>query len=141
MKYASCLTTLLSHSIDSDKFVWDVYSTTASTDPESFARKTCDDIGLPSEMEPAIAHRIRETLMKMILAFLEDPESPAAFIAKADDAVSEIRVNLVAPHSALEMVGNLWKRARPNKIEDQAYMVHPRLPTDKMSNARAWESL
>ncbi len=46
----------------SDKFHWD--ATAASCSPEDFAKITCADLGLPMEMEPAIAHRIRESVMR-----------------------------------------------------------------------------
>ena len=75
----------------------------------------------------------------------EDPENPDIAVTAADDAgahflvpsssalitqivytrfplpstVSEIKVYLVQPNIAVDMISNLWKRARPNKPEDQ----------------------
>jgi chromatin structure-remodeling complex subunit SFH1 len=46
----------------SDKIVWNLLG--ASSDPEYFARTTCADLGLPSEMEPVIAIHIRESIIR-----------------------------------------------------------------------------
>jgi hypothetical protein len=55
--------TLRNGSIEySEKVMWDVHSQALS--PESFARTTCSDLGLPPAMEPAIAFRLREAVMR-----------------------------------------------------------------------------
>lgn len=44
--------------------------------PELFASITCSDLGLPSEMEPAISHKIRELIFRSMIHMIEDPTSP-----------------------------------------------------------------
>ena len=46
----------------SDTFQWDAYSSLCS--PEDFAKQTCLDLGLPSDMQPVIALRLRESLIR-----------------------------------------------------------------------------
>ncbi len=46
-----------------DKFHWDIFSQLCS--PETFAKVTCAELGLPAEMEPAISHRIRENIVRL----------------------------------------------------------------------------
>lgn len=46
-----------------DTFQWDAYSS-AGYDPETFAKQTCLDLGLPQETAPVIAVRIRETIIR-----------------------------------------------------------------------------
>jgi hypothetical protein len=52
-----------------DKFHWDPFSSAQT--PEVFAKITCADIGLPSEMEPIIAYNIRESTLRWILKCLD----------------------------------------------------------------------
>ena len=47
----------------SDTFQWDAFST-SGCDPEEFAKQTCLDLGLPCEMQPVIALRIRESILR-----------------------------------------------------------------------------
>lgn len=46
----------------SEKVLWDLQAQSLS--PEIFARTTCSDLGLPPAMEPAIAFRLREAVIR-----------------------------------------------------------------------------
>ena len=46
-----------------ENILWDVHAN-KKVSPEKFARTTCDDLGLPAQMEPLIAFRIRESLLR-----------------------------------------------------------------------------
>lgn len=46
----------------SDCFLWDGYASCCG--PEDFARQTCADLGLPAEMQPVIALRLREIVLR-----------------------------------------------------------------------------
>ena len=122
----------------SDKFVWDPM---ADISPEKFACITCSDLGLPPEMEPAIAHKIRENLFRNFIVWLDDPqhfELPNAIIDVPQP--SEVKVTLVPPHQAIEMSTNLWKRAKPSSVDEQASVPQPLMPTNKDTNASIWKS-
>eukprot|EP01041_Mallomonas_annulata_P006417 gene6417-12975_t len=120
----------------SDNFSWNLYS--PSNGPELFARRTCSDLGLPLEMEPAIAHRIRETLIRNLLTWIEDPSS-IKLQQPIEETVSEVKVSLVQPHQSVDMITNLWKRAKPSSHEEQAALPNPKLPKDKDTNAGIWK--
>lgn len=119
----------------SDKFHWDLNS--LENGPELFAKTTCADLGLPSEMEPAIAHRIRETAYRTLLTWAEDPKilTTTPLLPSASD----VKVMLVQPNQSVDMVTNLWRRARPGNIDEQAAVPQPRLPKEKDSNATIWK--
>ena len=53
---------------------------------------------------------------------------------------SELKVSLVQPNQAVDMIANLCKRAKPNSIDDQAAIPQPMLPTDKDSNSNFWNT-
>ena len=53
--------------LDVDKFSMD-FGTKISYAPEYFAKVTCTNLGLPFEMEPVIAHAIRESIYRYKLA-------------------------------------------------------------------------
>lgn len=114
----------------------------ASSDlsPERFAKITCADLGLPSDMELAIAHKIRETLFRLVCSWIEDTRSlePSK---KAEFRASDLKVSLVAQHSAVDMMSNLWKRAKPTSVEDAAAVPQPMLPNNKDTNACVWKSV
>lgn len=55
-----------------DKFYWDLGSNDVT--PEQLARTTCSDLGLPGDMEPAIAHKVRETLFRLVCTWMDDPK-------------------------------------------------------------------
>jgi len=40
----------------------------------------------------------------------------------------------------VDMVSNLWKRAKPNNIDECAAVPQPQLPSDRDSNASIWIS-
>lgn len=181
----------------SDKFIWNPMS--SSVTPESFASTTCSDLGLPSEMEPAIAHKIREILFRLMISWMDDPKGIDSILSLNNNAngisgvsnssnsasnnssgnsstnttvnsagsnpvntssnpnnvtnvtnnssssfstmVSEIKVSLVHPAQAIDMTTNLWKRARPNSVEEQASIPQPILPLDKDSNLSIWANV
>ena len=52
-----------------DTFSWDLTSPEGS--PEKMARVTCSDLGLPPEMEPVIANKIREEIIRFVLQKLK----------------------------------------------------------------------
>eukprot|EP01040_Poterioochromonas_malhamensis_P004016 gene4016-4295_t len=119
----------------SDKVEWDPMDTLIS--PEEFARTTCSDLGLPSEIEPAIAHKIREALFRWMLNIVQNPNATDTNI-QIEFKVPETRVSLVPPNQAVDMVTNLWKRAKPNTMEEIAAVPQPQLPTEKETNANVW---
>jgi hypothetical protein len=60
-----------------DCFVWDASACVSAcvsecaragvgVEPEDFARQTCLDLGLPADMQPVIAARVRETVLKYV---------------------------------------------------------------------------
>ena len=51
---------------------------------------------------------------------------------------SELKVSLVQPNQAVDMIANLCKRAKPNSVDDQAAIPQPMLPADKDSNSHFW---
>jgi hypothetical protein len=123
----------------SDKIQWDPLST--STTPESFAENTCKDNGLPFEMEAAIAHKIRETLFRWLINILENPKlCEKILITPEVEKFSELRLTLVPPNQAVDMATNLWKRAKPNTLEESAAIPQPMLPADKDTNANIWKA-
>jgi hypothetical protein len=121
----------------SDKFQWDIVSQTGIS-PESFAATTCADLGLPSDMEPAIAHKIRENIFRSIVSWLDDINNPVQADFKNIQVMSDTKVMLVQPNQAIDMVVNLCKRAKPSAIEDQAAIPQPMLPANKDTNAYFW---
>mmetsp|Transcript_32861 Transcript_32861/g.33480 ORF Transcript_32861/g.33480 Transcript_32861/m.33480 type:complete len:239 (+) Transcript_32861:148-864(+) len=118
----------------SDKFLWDMYSPFNS--PEKFARTTCLDLGLPAEMESPIAHRIRETLIRNMITWLEDSSTLKPHTVPLTP--SEVKVSVVQPHQVVDMVTNLWKRAKPTVWDEQAALPQPKLPKHRDTNARVW---
>ena len=124
-----------------DKFTWDLYSYSNGADPEIFARKTCEDLGLPLEMEPAISHRIRESLMKIIISSIELNDSSKQQSAPDlyQETESDIKISLVQPNISVDMISNLCKRAKPHTAEDQAYIPQPMLPKNRYTNALIWD--
>ena len=131
------------NSIDySDRFMWILKG--VSTDPETFARKTREDLGLPFEMESVIAYKIRETMIKSIANFVEDPESyvcrTASSVLDPFSEASGIKVSLVPSHISTDMSSLLWKKARPTSQDEQAAISQPKLPIDVNSNSSIWIS-
>jgi hypothetical protein len=55
-----------------------------------------------------------------------------------EEAESDIRLVIVDPQESIEMLTNVWKRAKPNSIEEFAGAYAPMLPEQKDSNAIAW---
>jgi hypothetical protein len=122
-----------------DRFIWDPMSDLVS--PESFAKITCADLGLPLEMQSAIAHKIREILFRNMISWLEDP---AAYTTPdtVDDSnmkPSEVKVSVVSIVQATEMTTNLWKRAKPSSYEELASIPQPMLPANRDTNAGIWK--
>jgi hypothetical protein len=105
--------------------------------PEDFASVTCADLGLPSEMEPAISHKIRETFFRWLLSILQNPLCEDLSLQK-EFQVSDSKIALVPGSQTVDMITNLWKRAKPNSIDESAAVPQPQLPSDKESNSEIW---
>lgn len=123
----------------SDKFFWDPMCSELT--PEQFARITCADLGLPAEMEAVISFKIRETLFRNMITWLDEPKSAEMLPTIPDSQVpkaSETKISLVTAVQAVDMATNLWKRAKPASIEDQIYTPMPFLPADRDTNASIW---
>lgn len=119
----------------SDSVEWNPLN--ADLTPEEFARLTCSDLGLPSELEPAISHKIRETLFRWLLNIIQNPHATETNMTP-EFKVTDTKVSLVSSIQAVEMVTNLWKRAKPNSIDEIAAVPQPLLPSDKDSNGSTW---
>jgi uncharacterized protein YeaC (DUF1315 family) len=104
--------------------------------PEIFARTTCADLGLPPDMEPAISHKIRENILRSVVSWMDEGAIDCS--QATVETNSELKVSLVQPNQAVDMIANLCKRAKPNSIDDQAAIPQPMLPTDKDSNSSFW---
>ena len=124
-----------------DKFTWDLTSTSSGKEPEEFARKTVEDLGLPMDMESAIAYRIRETLLRLIISAAENPDNPEwPFLPSKLNMTSEIVVNLTPPNGTLDMIKNLWTRAKPDSVDTRSAAPQAKLPVNTMTNANTWYS-
>jgi len=126
----------------SDKFVWDPMDHRIT--PEQFASITCSDLGLPSQMEPAISHKIRELLFRHMMLWLDDPYGyePTDTITDVNDSTltpSETKVTLIPQLQAVDMVHSLWKRAKPQSTEEISSIPQPLLPSNKETNASIWK--
>lgn len=119
-----------------DKIEWDPMMENFT--PEDFAATTCADLGLPGEMEPAIAHKIRETLFRWLITLLQNPLYEELAL-KQEFQVNESKVSLVPGSQMVDMISNLWKRAKPNTIDESAAVPQPQLPAQKECNADIWE--
>ena len=87
-------------------------------------------------MEAAISHKIRENILRSIVSWIDDTTTDCnQTTAKSH---SELKVSLVQPNQAVDMIANLCKRAKPNSVDDQAAIPQPMLPTDKDSNSNFW---
>ena len=123
----------------SDKFTWDLFSTSSGKEPEVFARKTVEDLGLPLDMESAIAFRIRETLLRLVISAAENPDDPEhLFLPSKLSVPSEIVVSLTQPNGTIDMVRNLWSRAKPEHIDTRSVAPQAKLPVNTMTNANTW---
>lgn len=125
----------------SDKFYWDPMCRKVT--PEKFARLTCADLGLPANMEPMIAFKIREMLFRNMICWLEDPKLIENLHSMDNfqfiTAPAEIKVSLAPSSQTIDMPINLWKKAKPGSIEDQLYAPAPIMSIDKETNASVWK--
>ncbi len=119
----------------SDKIDWDPMNTYLT--PERFARITCADLGLASEIETAISHKIRESLFRWIINIIQNPSQEDTDI-QPEFKVTENKVTLVPPSQVVEMTTNLWRRAKPNTLDDVSSVPQPMLPAIKDTNASIW---
>eukprot|EP01039_Chlorochromonas_danica_P005531 gene5531-6090_t len=124
------------NSIDySDRIEWnpmDEYLT-----PELFARSTCYDLGLASEIEAAIGHKIRESLFRWLINLVEKPNLPDGDL-QPEFKVTDNKISLVPPNQVVDMTTNLWKRAKPASLDDISSVPQPMLPSEKESTAPIW---
>ena len=118
-----------------DKISWDPMS--SSITPEQFAYVTCKDLGLPTDLRPAISNKIRETLFRWVISLIEHPEKTETAVV-AEFKVSDTKVSLAQSYQAVEMATSLWKRAKPSTMEEAAAVPQPLLPTEKNTNAGVW---
>ena len=118
-----------------DKVYWNAMSNYLT--PESYACKTCKELGLPLEMRPAISFKIREALFRWLLTLLEYPDNMDIRIME-EFKVSETKITMGHHPHTVEMMSNLWKRAKPSAIEDQSSIPQPLLSSDKNTNATVW---
>lgn len=140
-----------------DKLLWN--ATDNSITPEKFARQTCADLGLPGDMEPSIAHKIREHIFRMMIQWVENyyatnivnvpsaapyssstttvpPNPPNPLATKADD----LKIALVAPYSVSDQLYSLWKKARPTSTDDVNFVAFAYLPDSAVSNSVMWDN-
>lgn len=122
----------------SDKLNWNLMS--AAVTPEYFSKVTCQDLGLPTEMQSAIAHKIRETLFRKMIDYLENVKAEEEAETMGESGVPEIKVTSIPPNQSLDMSLKLWKRAKPNAVEEVAAVPQPLLPNSKDTNADVWIS-
>ncbi len=124
------------HTIDySDKILWDPMDSNCT--PEEFAFITCTDLGLPMDIAPVIAYRIRETIFRWIIYLLEYPTEPL-MPSQAEFKVAETKISLISANTAVDMVTNLWRRAKPSTFDEAAVVPQSLLPNDHNSNASIW---
>jgi len=110
-----------------------------SITPESFAQTTVCDLKLPVEMGPLIAHRIREYLFRCIVHTLSDTEND--FVEEdVEVSIETPQVTILTSQIASTMSQNLWERAKPVALEDNASFPQPLLPKDRNSNASIWDN-
>jgi len=120
-----------------DKIQWDPMSSFIT--PEFFAQTTVSDLKLPVEMGPIIAHRIREYLFRCIVHTLSDTEND--FVEEDVEVSTETpQVTILSSQVASTMSQNLWERAKPVALEDNASFPQPLLPKDRNSNASVWDN-
>jgi hypothetical protein len=120
----------------SDKIDWDPMGIDYT--PEEFAITTCADLGLPAELEPAIAHKIREALFRWLINILQNPNLEDTKMTSEFPTVDDTKTVLMSGVHFVDMVSNLWKRAKPNTIDECAAVPQPQLPVDRDSNASIW---
>jgi hypothetical protein len=118
-----------------DKVYWNAMSSYLT--PESYACRTCKELGLPLEMRPAISFKIREALFRWLMTLIEYPDNMDIRIME-EFKVSETKITMGHHPHTVEMMSNLWKRAKPSAIEDQSSIPQPLLSSDKNSNATVW---
>ena len=119
----------------SDKVHWNPMSNYLT--PESYASMTCKELGLPLEMRPAISFKIREALFRWLFTLLEYPDNMDIRIME-EFKVLDTKITMGYHPYTVEMMSNLWKRAKPGMIEDQSSIPQPLLSGDKNSNASVW---
>ena len=118
-----------------DKVYWNAMSSYLT--PEIYASRTCKELGLPLEMRPAISFKIREALFRWLITLIEYPDNMDIRIME-EFKVSETKITMGHHPHTVEMMSNLWKRAKPSAIEDQSSIPQPLLSSDKNSNASVW---
>ena len=127
-----------------DTITWDPLC--ESITPEYFAKVTSNDIDLPSDMIPVISHIIREHLFRWIISIVDI--SPHSYLM--DDNINnnnsllenekKISVKTIPSQIVNNMAVNLWKRAKPNSLEETCLVAQPFLPQNKETNASVWKN-
>ena len=117
----------------SNTILWDLRN--ADITPEVFARRTSADLGLPPQMEPVIAHKIRETLFRLILQWIDEPSSLQEKPSESENGVTPIRATVQLINDGGALVSELWKRAKPEDSSITTKITNLVLPRDVFTNA------
>ena len=112
---------------------WDLRN--ADITPEIFARRTSADLGLPPQMEPAIAHKIRETIFRLMLQWLDEPSSLQETPSSSDDDSGNGMTTVQLINDGGALLSELWKRAKPEDNTTINKCPNPVLPRDPTTNA------
>jgi hypothetical protein len=118
--------------------------------PEEFSRITCADLKLPAEMEPIISYKIREIIFRTLFKWMDDSDKGKMTIkseSKIDSTqpdssrASDIKINLISPHEAIDTVISMWKKSKPSNADEINLSQQPLLPQHKDSNIMCWKSI
>ena len=113
---------------------WDLKASTPT--PESHARNRCAEKGLPPEVEPVIAYKIRENIFRSIIQWIENPSLPSNYAEPKPLPSTSVRLETL--QKSTNYINELWKRAKPADIDDSYCNPDVYLPNNKDTNARIW---
>jgi len=114
---------------------WDMKASNPT--PESHARNRCAEHGLPPEVEPVIAYKIRENIFRSIIQWIDNP-SMSTYHKSEPKPLPSMTVRLETLQKSTNYINELWKRAKPADMEDSYCNPDVYLPNDKETNARVW---
>jgi hypothetical protein len=126
-----------------DNFTWNLCA--QSLTPEGFAVTTSRDLGLPLEMGPIIAFKIREALFRHLISCLDGNATNlfAQQRQRPDNENDELRrvasLSFVPSNEYTDMVTSVAKRQKPSSAGD--VIVHnpfALLPPDPTGNSFVW---
>ena len=122
--------------------IFDYDTNNAMYSPEEFAIQTCADLGLPAELEPAIAMKMRDTITHIFTQSLcagapaddVDADTHTIIDSGSDSSGSKITVNIVSPTLTSEMCQNMWRDCKPENIDvTSASSTRPSSPSASAS--------